>query len=184
MAQCGVSTANGTPCQRRTDGGPCFMHDESGPPSRHGGQPGNENAVGNSGGGAPPLNFNAGIHAGFSDVEKHYERLHSEVKQWVNDLAESYVAASKADLPREEIEAKARELATLTHMWRCAAADTLRRGWSLEYEETHEPTGKTYTVHRLNPALRADKAINRRCQRLMRELRVYNSPDGRPWDEW
>jgi hypothetical protein len=184
MPQCGVSTANGTPCQRRTDGGPCFMHDESGPPSSHGGQPGNKNAVGNSGGGAPPLNANAVIHAGFSDPEKHYQRLEGEAKEWVDDLADSITEQSKAGFSPEETKRLARRIATLHHQWDCAAVDTLERGWVIEREETHEPAGKTYTVNRLNPALRAGRSMSRRKYRLYRTLRTYSIPDGRPWSEW
>lgn len=184
MPECGVLTDSGKECQRRTDGGPCFMHDLSGPPSSHGAPLGNDNAVGNSGGGAPPLNSNAVVHAGFSNWEKHYERLRGEAKKWVDEIAEDHINRSKADLPEDVIESKAREVSTLAHMWRCASADSLKRGPVLEHEETHEPTGKTYTVHRLNPAFRADMAISRRELRLTRELRVYNTPDGRPWTEW
>lgn len=107
MPTCGASTDSGTECQRRTDGEPCFMHDWDGPPSSHGAPLGNNNAVGNSGGGAPKGNFNAGIHAGFSDWRKHYERLWGEAKEWVDELTEDYIARSKADLPDREIEAKA-----------------------------------------------------------------------------
>lgn len=183
MPTCGVSTDSGTECQRRTDGGPCFMHDRSGPPSSHGAPLRNNNAVGNSGGGAPPLNFNAEVHAGFSDWEKHYERLWGDAKEWVDELTKDYINRSRADLSDEEIEAKAREAGTLAHMWRCASADSFRRGWVLEHEETHETTGETYTVHRLNAALRADLAISRRKRRLARELRVYRTPDGLPHSE-
>lgn len=57
---CGHPTPNGT-CQRPVpeEGIRCFMHDESGPPSTHGAPPGNQNAIGNSGGGAPVGNANA-----------------------------------------------------------------------------------------------------------------------------
>jgi hypothetical protein len=145
---------------------------------------GNDFAVGNSGGGAPPLNVNAEVHAGFSDWEKHYERLWGEAKEDADEIAQEYVEISKADLPPEVIEEKAREYATLGHMWMCVTKDTFERGWVLEREETHEPTGETYTVHRRNPALRADIAISRRQRELARELRLYSTPDGRPWTEW
>jgi hypothetical protein len=183
MPTCGALTDSGTECQRRTDGGPCFIHSDGGPPSSHGAPPGNDNAVGNSGGGAPEGNFNAGIHAGFSDWRKHYERLTPDAKAWVDEHAESLITRSKADLTDSEIEAKAREAGTLAHMWRCATADSLKRGWVLESDETHEPTGKSYSVRRLNPALRADLAISRRIRALARELQVYHTPDGLPHHE-
>lgn len=153
MPTCGDPTSDGTPCNRRTDGG------------------------------APKGNFNAGIHAGFSDWRKHYDRLGPDVREWVDNYADSLITRSKADLPDSEIEAKARETGTLAHMWRCASADSFKRGWVLESEETHEPTGKTYTIHRLNAALRADLAISRRKRALARELRVYRTPDGLPHSE-
>lgn len=68
-------------------------------------------------------------------------------------------------------------------MWDCASVDSFERGWVLEHEETHEPTGETYTVYRLNAALWADLAISRRKRALARDLRVYRTPDGLPWDE-
>lgn len=180
MATCGVLTDRDTRCQRRTDGGRCFMHDSSGPPSSHGAPHGNDNAVGNSGGGAPVLNFNAGTHAGFSDVEKHYQRLWGDAKEWVDELAADYVEVSKANLPQTVIDGKACELATLSHLWRCTTVDTLDRGWVIEDEQTHEPTGQTYSVSRLNPALRAEMAISRRERELFRVLRLAPTPDGRP----
>lgn len=183
MPECGVLTDCGTECQRRTDGGPCFMHSDGGPPSSHGAPSGNDNAVGNSGGGAPKGNFNAGIHAGFSDWRKHYERLAPDAREWADKYAESLITRSKADLPDSEIETRAREAGTLAHMWDCAAVDTFERGWVIEREETHEPTGKIYTVARSNPALRAELAISRRKRAIARELRVYHTPDGLPHDE-
>lgn len=184
MPQCGVLTANDTPCQRRTDGGPCFMHDANGPPSSHGGQPGNDNAVGNSGGGAPPLNTNAQIHAGFANIEKHYQRLEGEEKEWVDNLAEAIAERSKADFSSTKRDRLALRIAILHHKWHCAVADTFDRGWVIEREETHEPTGETDTVRRLNPALRADLSMSRKMRRLYRTLRTYSTPDGRPWTEW
>lgn len=184
MPQCGELTADGVPCQRRTDGNPCFMHDASGPPSGHGGQLENNNAVGNAGGGAPPLNTNAQIHAGFADVDKHYFRLEGDEKEWVNALAEAISERSKSDFSAKERNRLARKIATFHHQWHCAVTDTFQRGWVLEREETHEPTGKTYTVQRLNPATRADLMISHRMRRLYRLLRTYSTPDGRPWTEW
>lgn len=160
------------------------MHDATGPPSSHGAPTGNQNAVGNSGGGALPLNFNAGTHAGFSSVDKHYRRLYGEAKEEIDRLAAGYVEVSKANLPRAAIKEKARELATLDHLWACTTIDTLDRGLSIKTEETHEPTGQTYTVHRLNPAIRAEFANSSREFALWRELRLYPSPDGRPCSEW
>lgn len=46
VLNCGHEKDNGEPCQRRVNGGgPCFLHDEDGPPDDHGGQKGNLNAA-------------------------------------------------------------------------------------------------------------------------------------------
>jgi hypothetical protein len=184
MAHCDVPTASGTPCQRLTDGGPCFMHDESGPSSDHGGQPGNTNAVGNSGGGAPPLNTNAMIHGGFSDPDKYYQRLDGEAKAWVDGLTDCIVARSKAEFTAAQTKRLARRAATLHHQWYSTAIDTRERGLVVERQETHEPTGTTSTVERVNPALLAGRWISRQGSRIHRTLRTYSTPDGRPWTEW
>lgn len=172
MATCGVFTDRDTECRRRTDGGPCFMHDSSGPPSSHGAPAGNQNAGGNAGGGAPELNFNAGTHGGFSDWEKHYERLVGDDKRRVDERTAGYVDCSRANLPDMVIEGMARELATLSDMWYGTTLDTLDRGPVLEQEKTHEPTGQTYTVYRLNPAFRAEMANSAREFELWEDLHL------------
>lgn len=48
--------------------------------------------------------------------------------------SDSLTTRSQADLSSEKIEAKAREAGTLAYMWRCAAADSFKRGWVLESE--------------------------------------------------
>jgi hypothetical protein len=184
MAHYGVPTASGTPCQRRTDGGPCFMHDESGPPSDHGGRPGNTNAVGNSGGGAPPLNTNAMIHGGFSDPDKYYQRLDGEAKTWVDGLTDCIVARSKAEFTAEQTKRLARRAATLHHQWYSTAMDTRERGLVVERKKSHEPTGTTSTVERVNPALPVGRSLSRQEHRIYRTLGVYPTPNDCPWTEW
>ena len=61
MPTCGEQTDDGSPCGRLVgaESARCFLHDESGPPSSHGAPTGNDNAVGNAGGGASDGNTNA-----------------------------------------------------------------------------------------------------------------------------
>jgi hypothetical protein len=60
VEQCGEPTSNG-PCERGVKGGgPCFMHDEDGPPDGHG---------------APKGNLNAADHYLYVEREKMFEAL-------------------------------------------------------------------------------------------------------------
>ena len=114
MAICGYATPSG-PCERtvadETD--ICFMHSGDGTPPGHGAPPGNQNAIGNSGGGPPAGNANAAKYHGWSDPHLHYERLESDAKEYVDERTELYVDHATADLPPDEIEEKAQLLATL-----------------------------------------------------------------------
>lgn len=141
----------------------------------------NDFAKGNPGGGPPENNSNASIHDGWSDPEKFYQRLDDDVKEYVDRLTESYVEASKADLPDDEIRKKARQLSIQHIQWRSTAADTFERGWGIETEIEIE--GETYTTWKLNPALKAERRINSKDMKLMRELRAYGTSDGLPYPE-
>ena len=69
--RCGHPTTTGPGTCDRTipdEADVCFLHDESGTPLGHGALEGNANAVGNSGGSAPPMNSNALVHGGFRDL--------------------------------------------------------------------------------------------------------------------
>ncbi|WP_049942098.1 hypothetical protein [Haloterrigena turkmenica] len=135
----------------------------------------------NPGGDAPIGNDNSATHNGWSDPDKYYDRLEGKANEYVDELAESYIKESKADLPEDERRKKARRLATYHLQWDSAAADTLERGVVLEEEIEHE--GETYIISKINPAFEADNRINSKQMKLMRELRVYNSPDGLSWTE-
>jgi hypothetical protein len=180
--RCGHPTPSG-PCERRIapDVNRCFMHDESGPPRSHGAPLGNDNAEGNPGGGAPSGNFNAGTHGAWSDWRKHYDRLVGDAKEYVDDLTNACIEKSKADLPDDIREEKARELATRYHLCDLAAVYVFEEGWGVEHEV--EFGDQTVTVLKVNPALSAEFRHKRRQRDLRRELRVYPSPDGRPWTE-
>lgn len=132
------------------------------PPLSHGAPRENENAVGNSGGGAPELNFNAGTHGGFSDWKRHYERLAEDDKRRVDERTAGYIDCSRANLPDMVIEGTARELATLSDMWYGTTLNTLDRGPVIEHEKMYDLTEQTYTVYRLNPAFRAEIANSAR----------------------
>jgi len=141
----------------------------------------NDFAEDNPGGGPPINNSNAEVHGGWSDPDKFYERLDEDRKEYVDELTESYVKESKADLPEDEIRKKARRLATYHIQYLETAGDTFERGWMLEEEIEYE--GETYTVQKVNPSLKAGHRINSKDMKLMRELRVYGTPDGLPWTE-
>lgn len=141
----------------------------------------NDYAKGNPGGGAPVGNDNSVVHNGWADPEKFYNRLEDDAKEYVDRLTESYVECSKADLPDDEIREKARRLSIQHIQWRSTAADTFERGWGLE--EEIEVEGETYTIWKLNPALKAERRINSKDRELMRELRAYGTSDGLPYPE-
>lgn len=106
-----------------------LIHDESGPPRLHGAPLGNDNAEGNSGGGAPIRNFNAGTHGAWSDWRKHYDRLVGDAKEHIDELTMAYIEKSKADLSEDVRKEKARELAMRSHLWELAAAHVFEEGW-------------------------------------------------------
>ena len=180
MPTCGEVTHTGDACQRPTDGRPCFLHDESGPPSTHGAPLGNDNAVGNSGGGAPRLNSNAEIHGGFGEWRKVYDRLDGKTKEHTNlliaDLRE--IAREHApDIDPERREELIQEYATLSIMHEKASCDAFAfdtdgaRGFVIE--EERESGGETYTSYKANPALRASRSHTARQRELSEELCLY-----------
>lgn len=181
---CGHPTDSGGPC-KRTVAEPdkhCFMHTGNGAPSGHGAPPENDNAVGNSGGGAPVGNTNAEKHGAWNDPLKEYKRLGGKEKEYIDELTESIVKKSKANLPQKEIERKARYLAILMRQ--------SHRGWAyaihieeLEVKRKREVKGGMLVTWVLNPALEADSRRRSKQRKLSLELRTYPSPDGRPYSE-
>lgn len=117
MPTCDYPTDNGS-CGYlvHNDDAHCFMHDGSGPPSSHGAPPGNDNAVGNSGGGPPRLNTNAMKYGSWNDPLKVYERLDGEERARADELQRDYRERSNADLSGEKMQTKTRRLAVLTLM--------------------------------------------------------------------
>lgn len=65
---------------------------------------------------------------------------------------EDYLDRAKADLPADELEEKARELATYHILWRKAALDFFDRECVLEEEIEYEEG--TYTRRWVNPSMK------------------------------
>lgn len=187
MATCEYPTNTG-PCQRSVhdEDAHCFMHDGAGTPPRHGAPLGNQNAVGNSGGGAPPRNTNAEKYGSWNDPLKEYDRFDDRSKEFVEELVRDIVARSKADLPEEQIEMKARRIAVLNVMhsrgWAYALDNDDCEGLAVERERELED-GTTVIVVVLNPAIEADHRNDSKSYKLQRELRTYPTPDGRPYPD-
>lgn len=177
MATCGHPTPTG-PCKRTVadKGGTCFMHSGNGTPPGHGAQAGNQNAVGNAGGGAPVGNANAAKYHGWSDPRLHYERLEGDAKAHVDKTAEWYVDCTTADLPQSEIKEKARLLATLEHQSWLSMAETLDSG--LAVERTREVGGEEFAYSAVNPAAKAEFRLYSKEWDLRDELElVYEQGD-------
>ncbi|TKR24341.1 hypothetical protein [Natronomonas salsuginis] len=144
---------------------------------------GNDFAEGNPGGGAPKGNANAEIHGGFSDWQKAYERFDEETKAHVDRLRECMRETAKAnapDVPEERRERLIKEKATLSVLWKRAAADTLgtpenpvdgARG--IVIEEEYEHNGETYTIEKANPAWKANHILSGRQRQIAKELRLW-----------
>lgn len=143
---------------------------------------GNQNAVGNSGGGAPIRNTNAEKYGSWNDSLKEYDRLDDRSKEFIEELVCETVARSKADLPEEQIETKARRMAVLNWMhsrgWTYALDDD-GEGLAVERKRVLE-NGTTVIGVVLNPAIEADHRNNSKTYKLERELQVFLTPDGRP----
>lgn len=163
----------------------CFMHDESGPPSSHGAPKGNQNAVGNSGGGAPVRNTNAKKYGSWCDPLKEYDRLDDQGQAFVEELVRDTVDRSKADLSKTQIKTKARRMGVLSLMhsrgWAYALGDS-GEGLAVEREREFED-GRTVTKVVLNPAIEADHRNRSKAYKIKRELRVFRTPDGLPWSD-
>lgn len=146
---------------------------------------GNQNAVGNSGGGAPARNTNAEKYGSWSDPLKEYARLDDRTQAFVEELIRATVERSKADLPEKQIKTKARRMGVLNVMhsrgWVHALGDD-GEGLVVERERELED-GTTVTGAVLNPAIEADHRNESKVYKLERELRIYPMPDGRPYPD-
>lgn len=181
MPTCGHPASNG-PCQRTVpdEDTNCFMHSGNGPPKSHGAPAGNDNAVGNSGGGAPEGNINSYKHGGRADALKHYHRLGGpaleEAEEHVESLVESYALVHQVD----EDEARAdddrmddfRRLAAMHHKWITATAKVLEEDFVVEREREHKTDDGeivTWTERVIHPAERATWRINGRERTLRKK---------------
>ena len=188
---CGATNRNGEPCQLPagwgtpgSGGGRCKYHGglSTGPKdTSH--LTDNDFAKGNSGGGAPERNTNAEIHGGFSDWRKAYDRFDEETRAYADRRRADIRERSKEhapDVSEERRDRLAKEYATLSVLWEKAAADTIgtpenpvegSRGLVIEEDREHE--GETYTVAKVNPALKAGFQLSARRRAIAEELRLW-----------
>lgn len=186
---CGATNRNGEPCSLPAGWGTpgsggtrCKFHGGASTGAKDTTHlEGNDFAKDNPGGGPPIGNENSVVHGGWSDPHKFYDRLEGERKEYADTLFECYVERAKADLPEDEIREKARELSVSFLQADGAICNVFDRGWGVEKET--EIDGHTVKEIVANPAVEADLRISRRERKLMRELRVYDTPDGLPWSE-
>lgn len=184
MANCSAPKSGGDLCQRTVpeSGDRCFMHDASGPPSNHGAPLGNDNAVGNAGGGAPAENTNAVIHGGFCDTALLGERLSGPAREAADERAESAIEQSREtapDLDEDERRRLAWRWAVLSHQWDSASADTVNhpesRGMRWIEGKTFDTSDGVITVEEqvVNPALMQSVRLSRRQDRIAEKLKLY-----------
>lgn len=177
---CGLPAGWGTPGSKK---GRCKFHGgcSTGPKdTSH--LEGNDFAKENPGGGPPEGNTNAEVHGGFSDWRKVYDRLDEETTAYVDELRDCMRNRAKEHAPEVDADRREellKERATLSILWKRAAADTVgtpadpvdgARG--LVIEETAEVNGESYTRHRMNPAFTAGFRLKSRQRELDRELRL------------
>lgn len=73
---CGAETNNGGHCKRpTTDSERCYLHDESGVADTHGAPDGNQNAVGNNGGGVPLGSANAMTYGVYASRDRLWSEM-------------------------------------------------------------------------------------------------------------
>lgn len=181
-AYCHYPAANG-PCEREIadEREHCYLHgDGGGTPPGHGAPVGNDNAVGNSGGGAPKGNMNALKYGAWCDSGMLYDRLEGEAKEWVDMLVADYADRYRENEgePSEETMREFEKLATMHHQTRLALGESLRTGVAggllIEREEEHEIDGETVTVttHSPHPATTAHLQLSSRRRNQEHELNL------------
>jgi hypothetical protein len=125
---CGAETADGGSCNRRTaDGGPCYLHDKSGIPNTHGAPEGNQNAVGNSGGGAPVGNTNALTHGSYASRETLWSKMSAAEREWFEALREAVIHRLDSDQ-----ESVGEDVAWVLYRRSLADVDLAERGLVVE----------------------------------------------------
>lgn len=143
----------------------------------------NDHAVGNSGGGAPPLNRNAEIHGAFGDLDLLEQRLAGDALAYVEKIRESTLDMSRdarPSLSEDRRERLAREYALLFYQWHQATVDTFERGMGLTREKTFETADGDVTaeVEVANPTLGRSSQIARRQHRIGNVLGLWDRTRG------
>lgn len=185
-SHCNHPAANG-PCGREIADGRehCYLHGDGGStPPGHGAPVGNDNAVGNSGGGAPKGNMNAFKYGAWCDSGMLYDRLRGEAKEWVDELVDSYADRYREneEEPGEDMMREFEKLATMHHQIRLAMGESLRTGVAggliIEREEEREIDGETVTVttRSPHPATTAHLQLSSRRRNQERELNLLPQP--------
>jgi hypothetical protein len=178
-----VRTSDGY-CQKHPINGTgrCRLHGGAG-----GAPEGNQNAVGNAGGGAPALNRNSWKHGAFADVEKLDARLEGDAREHVDTLAASLLDRAAETVPEMPVDRRwelAREAAVLLHQTMLANADLIAsenggRGFAWERERTIETSDGetvTYTEAVANPVWRQSIRLTERHDRIYDELNLWPAP--------
>lgn len=158
------------------------MHDGTGLPPNHGAPRGNQNAIGNAGGGAPFGNTNARKYGSWSGPLKEYHRLDEQGQAYVDEMVREAVENSKADLSEEKIRSKAKRMAMLLVMygagWTYAFGDDGEGLVAVRERELEDGSRVIGPIR--NPAIEGDLRNSSKAYKLMEELRLFPTPDGRP----
>lgn len=179
--RCGARVRSGDGhCQKAPINGTgrCRLHGGAG-----GAPKGNQNAVGNAGGGAPELNRNSWKHGGFADTKKLDARLAGDAREHVDTLAESMIeraAETAPEIPADRRRALARKAAVLMHQSMLANADLIA-GRGISWECEHTVTGAdgepvTITEPMVNPAFMQTVRLTERHDRIWDELNLWPNP--------
>ncbi|ELY86473.1 hypothetical protein C483_19520 [Natrialba hulunbeirensis JCM 10989] len=135
----------------------------------------NDFARGNSGGGAPKLNTNAVQSGAWVDLEKLEARLSEKERDDVERTTEAYLKRATADLPEDELQAKAREIALLQILRFRATGDVFTRGFAWEEPTSVDVAGESYEYEstRVNPSVGRGLDLSARWRRLMSEIEAW-----------
>jgi hypothetical protein len=162
---CGAPTSDGSPCRHSAgDEDRCFMHQEDGPPDRHGAPEGNQNGQGNDSGGAPEGNDNAKKHGFHTAVRRRLERFDEDQLALYGDYFLEFIR-------KAENESGAARLASLAVIADDLEGDLIDNGVFrsvLDVDQDGErETDKTPKTETLNALVR-----------VMRELRIGKNAEG------